>query len=315
MARQHRLQAPNCFYHITSRGDDRKKIFSNETDFRKFLAYLKKAKEKFNFYLYAYCLLDNHYHLLLETGQANLSQIMQYLNTAYTIYYNTKHKRHGHLFQGRFKSILIEADSYFVELTRYIHLNPVKAKMTDSAEEYPWSSYKTYLSKGSGDLINKEKGQELLAMDSSTYRQFIQGGIKDQKDPFKKVYAGCILGGTAFIKDKLKQLQTEVESKDFAHKRAVKNTIDPQRLIAVTADYFKLDAEQMCRSRNRPMTAKRTAIYLLRRKTGLTNTQTGELFDMKPAAISKAAISFELEMKKNKTLVKAVDQITSKVEV
>ena len=124
MARQHRLQAPNCFYHITSRGDDRKKIFLNETDFRKFLAYLKKAKEKFNFYLYAYCLLDNHYHLLLETSQANLSQIMQYLNTAYTIYYNTKHKRHGHLFQGRFKSILIEADSYFAELTRYIHLNP-----------------------------------------------------------------------------------------------------------------------------------------------------------------------------------------------
>lgn len=315
MARPCRLQAENCFYHIISRGDDHKKIFLNETDYRKFLEYLKKAKEKFNFYLYTYCLMGNHYHLLLETSQANLSQIMQYLNTAYTIYYNTKHKRYGHLFQGRFKSILIEADSYFAELTRYIHLNPVKARLVDNAEEYPWSSYKIYLSKGSGDLINKEKGQKLLAMDSSAYRQFIQSGIKDQEDPLMKVYAGCILGSTAFIKDKLKQLQIEVESKDFAYKRAVKNTIDPQRLITVAADYFKLDPEQMRRSRSRPMTAKKIAIYLLRRKTGLTNTQIGELFDMKPAAISKAAISFELEMKKDKALIKAVDRITSKVEV
>ena len=240
---------------------------------------------------------------------------MQYLNTAYTIYYNTKHKRTGHLFQGRFKSILVEADSYFAELIRYIHLNPVRAGITDNVEEYPWSSYKTYLNKESGGLINKEKGQELLAMDSSTYRQFIQGGIKDQKDPFRKVYAGCILGSAIFIKDKLKQLQTEVESKDFAYKRAVKNTIGPQEIITVVADYFKLDPEQMRKGRNRPMTAKRTTIYLLRRKTGLTNAQIGELFDMKPAAISKAAISFELKMKKDIGLMKAVERISSKVEV
>ena len=315
MARQHRLQAPNCFYHITSRGDDRKKIFLNETDYRKFLEYLKKAKEKYSFYLYAYCLMGNHYHLFLEISQVNLSKIMQYLNTAYTVYYNTKHKRLGHLFQGRFKSILVEADSYFAELTRYIHLNPVRAGMADSPEQYLWSSYKAYLSNEPNGLIDREKGKELLAMDSATYRHFILSGIKDQKDPFKKVYAGCILGGAAFIKDTLKQLQAEVESKDFAYKRAVKNTVDPQELIAAVADYFKLDTKQMCQSRSRPMTAKRTAIYLLRRKTGLTNAQIGELFDMKSAAVSKAAISFELEMKKERALIKAVEQISSKVEV
>lgn len=98
-------------------------------------------------------------------------------------------------------------------------------------------------------------------MDSSAYRQFIQGGIRDQQDPFKKVYAGCILGDAVFIKDKLKQLQAEVESKDFAYKRAVKNTIGPQEIIAAVASYFKLDPGQMCSSRSRPMTAKRTAIY------------------------------------------------------
>ena len=160
-----------------------------------------------------------------------------------------------------------------------------------------------------------EKGKELLAMDSAAYRHFILSGIKDKKDPFKKVYAGCILGGAVFIKDTLKQLQAEVESKDFAYKRAVKNTVNPQGLIAAVSDYFKLDTEQMCQSRSQPMTAKRTAIYLLRRKTGLTNAQIGELFDMKSAAVSKAAISFELEMKKERALIKAVEQISSKVEV
>ena len=109
-------------YHITSRGDDRKKIFINETDHQKFLAYLQIAQEKFKFYMYAYCLMGNHYHLLFETTQANLSRIMQSLNTAYTVYYNVKRKRSGHLFQGRYKSILVDKDNYLLELTRYIHL-------------------------------------------------------------------------------------------------------------------------------------------------------------------------------------------------
>jgi REP element-mobilizing transposase RayT len=140
MARPYRLQAENCLYHITSRGDDRKKIFLSETDFEKFLEYIKVAKDKFKFYLYAYCLMNNHYHLLIETTQSNLSRIMQYINTSYTIYYNGKRKRSGHLFQGRFKSIIVEADSYFTELTRYIHLNPVRAKIVDSPGIYRFSS-------------------------------------------------------------------------------------------------------------------------------------------------------------------------------
>jgi len=315
MARPHRLQAEGCFYHITSRGNDRKKIFLSGTDFKKFLGYLKFAKEKFNFYLYAYCLMGNHYHLLLETTQANLSRIMQYLNTSYSIYYNVKRKRCGHLFQGRFKSILIEADSYFAELTRYIHLNPVRAKLTDSPEKYHWSSYNAYLHSKPDTLIDKDKVKNLLPMEPSQYRHFVMEGLKENQDIFKNVYAGFILGRVKFVKDKLKQLQSDIELKDFAHKRATKNIIDPHEVIKAVADFFKLNPQYLRKSNKRPMTAKKTALYLLRRKTGLTNAQIGKLFDMKLAAVSKAALSFERRMAGNKSLIKAVNRITSKIEV
>lgn len=145
MARPYRLQIEDGFYHVTSRGDDRKPVFKSEYDYRKFLEYLITAKEKFKFYVHAYCLMTNHYHLFLETTQANLSKIMQYINTAYTIYYNIKRKRVGHLFQGRYKSILVQADAYYSELTRYIHLNPVRAKIIDNPQKYLWSSYNSYI--------------------------------------------------------------------------------------------------------------------------------------------------------------------------
>lgn len=315
MARPCRLQAENCLYHITSRGDDRKKIFVNDRDYQKFLEYLKSAKDRFRFYLYAYCLMGNHYHLLLEITSPNLSRIMQYLNTAYTVYYNTKRKRFGHLFQGRFKSFLVEADSYFAELTRYIHLNPVRAKIVDSPEEYRWSSYNAYLNNKPSDFIDKDRIRNLLSVDIPEYRQFVLDGILGAQDPLKGAYAGFILGRAEFIKDKLVQLRAEVESKDFAHKRAIRNIIDPGGVINLVADYFKLDPQEMRQSNKRPMIAKKMAIYLLRQNTGLTNSGIGKLFGMKSAAASKAALSFERKMENDADLRDMVKQITSKVEV
>lgn len=314
MARPYRLQAQDCFYHITSRGNDRKKIFLNETDYGKFLEYLKTAKERFKFYLHAYCLMGNHYHLFLETTQPNLSRIMQNLNTAYTVYYNVKRRRSGHLFQGRFKSILVEQDAYFAELTRYIHLNPVRAKMVTNPAEYRWSSYNAYIYSKDDSFIDMGRVKQFLSMELEQYRGFVEGA-KDCPDPLKNVYAGFILGGVSFIKDKLTQLKDEVESKDFAHKRAVKNITEPKEVINAVAVCFKLDPEQICKSNKRPMTAKKAALYLLRRKTGLTNAQIGELFGMKLAAVSKAALSFERQMIEDKSLKKMIEQISSKVEV
>ena len=117
---------------MISRGNERKAVFRSKRDQEKFLGYLETATERYGAVIHAYCLMDNHYHLLLETPAANLSQIMRHINGAYTTYFNVKRARSGHLFQGRFKAILAEKDEYAKELSRYIHLNPVRAKMVEA---------------------------------------------------------------------------------------------------------------------------------------------------------------------------------------
>jgi putative transposase len=144
MARPLRIEYPGAFYHVTSRGNERKDIFKSNTDREMFLSYLASAQEKYEAVVHAYCLMSNHYHLMIETPLGNLSQIMKYINSAYTNFFNIKRKRTGHLLQGRYKAILVEADAYAAELSRYIHLNPVRAGMVRSPEEYRWSSYGYY---------------------------------------------------------------------------------------------------------------------------------------------------------------------------
>lgn len=314
MARPYRLQGEGLLYHITSRGDDRKKIFISEYDFNKFLEYLNQARDKYKFYLYAYCLMSNHYHLLLETTQPNLSKIMQYINTAYTIYYNKKHNKCGHLFQGRYKSVLVQADIYFKELTRYIHLNPVRAKMVDVPDKYRWSSYSDYI-KDKSNIINIPELKVLLDIDMHKYSSFVSAAIDKQIDPFKNTYAGFLLGGKDFIKEQLSELATQSAYKDFAYKRIACNQTDPNDIINLTAKYFKQDPNDLKSSTKRPMIGKKAAIYIIRTKTVLTNNQIGELFNMKFSAVSKAAIDFKRQIDKDNKLANIVKEITSKVEV
>ena len=145
MARPLRIQFPGAFYHVTARGNEQKNIFRSNRDREKFLSYLESAVDRYGVVIHAYCLMDNHYHALIETPKGNLSQIMRHINGAYTTYFNTKRRRAGHLFQGRFKAILVDRDEYATTLSRYIHLNPVRAGMVALPEEYPWSSYHYYV--------------------------------------------------------------------------------------------------------------------------------------------------------------------------
>ncbi len=140
MARPLRIAYPGAFYHLTSRGNERRPIFREDADRQHFLRILANTIERFSWLCYSYCLMDNHFHLLVETLQANVSVGMKYLNGVYTQYFNWKYKRVGHLFQGRFKGILVEKEAYFLELCRYIILNPVRARVCVDPADYPWSS-------------------------------------------------------------------------------------------------------------------------------------------------------------------------------
>jgi len=147
MTRSLCIEYPGAYYHITSRGNERKNIFFNNGERKSFLSYLKSGHLRYSAIIHAFCLMNNHYHLFMETPLGNLSQIMRHINGAYTNYFNTKHSRRGHLFQGRYKAILVEADSYAGELSRYIHLNPVRAGIVPLTEKFSWSSYQYYIEK------------------------------------------------------------------------------------------------------------------------------------------------------------------------
>ena len=141
MARPLRLEFTGALYHVTSRGDGRDDIYLSDDDRFAWLDTFAHVCKRFNWVCHAYCLMTNHYHLLIETPDANLSNGMRQLNGVYTQNFNRAHQRVGHVFQGRFKAILVEKDSYLLELARYVVLNPLRAKMVRRIEQWPWSSF------------------------------------------------------------------------------------------------------------------------------------------------------------------------------
>lgn len=145
MARPLRLELAGGLYHVTSRGDRRENIYENDEDREKWLDDLGNTCRRFNWRCHAYCLMDNHYHIVIETAEANLSKGMRQLNGVYTQFYNRQHGRVGHVFQGRYKGILVERDEYLLELARYVVLNPIRASMVKNIKDWKWSSYNTMI--------------------------------------------------------------------------------------------------------------------------------------------------------------------------
>ena len=144
MARPLRIEYPGAHYHVMSRGNERRPIVRDDADREKRLDWLRRTVETYGWRLHAFVLMNNHDHLFLETPQANLSAGMQYLNGSYTSYFNRRYRRAGHLFQGRYQAQLVEEEGYYLEVSRYIHLNPVRAGCVERAERYLWSSYPGY---------------------------------------------------------------------------------------------------------------------------------------------------------------------------
>ena len=312
MSRPYRLQGENCFYHITSRGNGRQKIFISDYDYRQFMHYLLQGKEKYNFYLYAFVLMGNHYHLLLETTQPNLARIMHYINSAYTTYYNLKRNKYGHLFQGRYKSILVDKDSYLLELTRYIHLNPVRAKLVTKPESYKWSSYQGYLNKAGDGYIDKKQVKKDIPLSSEHYKQFVLEGITGTRNPLKDVYAGFILGKTIFIKEKLEHLKQTVESKDFSFKGELTNPMGVSEIMESITKKYGIDMVDLRKLKHHPSKEKNVAIYLLKRYSNLSNAEIGKHFRLSYSSVSKAAGSLEKQMYEDKVLQKEINGIISR---
>ena len=205
MARPIRLEFKGAVYHITARGNKRRDIFSDDTDRRKFLEVLRENVGRHGIKLTAFVLMGNHYHLLCETPNGNLTEFMHNVQSHYTNYYNRKHDRAGHKFQGRYKAVLVDRDSYLVELGRYIHLNPVRAGFVKTPREWEWSSYRDYIGpRGSREWI--DAGETLRRFGKNraaavkNYRKMVESGMDDKNDsPLDAVTAQVALGGEEFI--------------------------------------------------------------------------------------------------------------------
>ena len=204
MARPLRIQYEGAFYHITARGNEKKDIFTNDADRNKFIKILESVAEKYRWIVHAYCLMSNHYHLVVETPLKNLSAGMRQLNGVYTQSFNKKHGRIGHLFQGRFKAYLIEKENYLLEVCRYIVLNPVRAGIVHDPLEWEYSSYrKTFGDRKRykylyPDLILSFFSNS-LADAQKKYIKFVKEGI-GKESPFEEAHGGFILGGERFVK-------------------------------------------------------------------------------------------------------------------
>ncbi|MEA1934791.1 MAG: transposase [Thermodesulfobacteriota bacterium] len=207
MARPLRIEYSGAVYHVTSRGNARERIFVNDADRQVFLEIMATVIKKYNWLCHSYCLMDNHYHVLLETSAPNLSLGMRQLNGMYTQRFNRQHDRVGHVFQGRYKAILVEKNEHLLELCRYIILNPVRAGMESEPKKWVWSSYQA--------TAYSVKVPEFLTVDwilgqfartknkaRKGYRKFVADGIANPKEsPWKKLVGQIVLGGSDFVAD------------------------------------------------------------------------------------------------------------------
>jgi REP element-mobilizing transposase RayT len=207
MARPLRLEFEGAVYHLTSRGNARKDIFNDDADREAFLEILGKVVNRFNWLCHAYCLMNNHYHLVIETPEANLSRGMRQLNGVYTQFYNRRHQSVGHVFQGRYKAILIQKESHLFEVCRYVVLNPVGAGVVGRVEQWKWSSYGATAGIRQGprwltvDWILSQFGKKrYLAF--RHYRRFVREGI-GRPSIWEGIQAQVILGEEEFV-EKLK---------------------------------------------------------------------------------------------------------------
>ncbi len=306
MGRALRITYSGAHYHVTSRGNEQKNIFKSHRDREQFLSYLESSVMRYSAKIHAYCLMTNHYHLLLETPDGNLPEIMRHINGAYTNYFNTKRKRAGHLFQGRYKAILIEADGYLTELSSYIHLNPVRAGVTEKPEDHTWSSYQDFIGlRPAPSWLCTGMVMEHFS-DSQSYRQFVEGRLGNgHESPFQGTIAATLLGSESFVQGIMtthldgKQIERDVPAiRELSKTRKIEMILENVRGIAGDA---KLE--------------HKISIYLAHRHSGAKLKELGVYFGKKDTAIAQTTKRLADEMVSDKKLKKLVYSLGIKLKL
>ena len=251
MSRPLRIEYPGAVYHVTSRGNEKKPVFKDDHDREVFLNTLQHVNKRYNWICHAYCLMTNHYHLLIETPEGNLSLGMRQLNGVYTQLFNKYHGRNGHLFQGRYKAILIQKDSHLLEVCRYVVLNPVRARMVEGPELWKWSSYlatagqaKSHPCLTTDWVLGQFSGKRGKA--ESEYRQFIRWGI-GEKTIWTAVRGQALLGDDDFVETLVDHLRRHQDIPEIPRSQRYSTRPALSKLLpeSINADQRKLKKKLM----------------------------------------------------------------------
>jgi REP element-mobilizing transposase RayT len=318
MGRAWRIEYEGALYHILSRGNEQKDIFYDDQDRLLFLKTIGEMYERFEIDVFAYMLMGNHYHLLLKTNRANLSKSMQWLGLTYTRRFNLRHFRSGHLFQGRFKSIIVQNDAYLMRLSCYIHRNPLRSGIVERLADYRWSSYKAYAygDKSPEWLITEPIFSQFRGKDKhKAYREKVQSYAKEEKKLWEDLRHGMIIGSKKFV-DKIRSAYLpEKLHKEIPQQRDLaKKGIDPAAKLKDAARMLDCDLDHFRRA---PRITKadrddRDLLVLSVWKTGvLTNDKIGRLFGMTYSSVSHIVRSIRLRMEQDHSLKKRFDHIYS----
>lgn len=283
MPRPLRISYPGAWYHVMNRGLGYKNIYDNDEHRNIFLDLLSETWNQFGLEIHGYCLMDNHYHLLVHTPHGNLSRAMRHINGIYTQHYNRSKKIDGPLFRGRYKAILIEGDNYLLQVSRYIHLNPFEANITKNLELYHWSSYKNYISlEACPNWLKTEKILSIISNRKSVnkYRNFVMDGIDEEIRAFySKKNIPIYLGKSENKRKRLKDLspkQIQASITDYRRLEALPTLND---VIKYCSQYFGYDIKEFSRiHRGRNNIARHLVMYVCRNWTQATLAEIAKMF-------------------------------------
>ena len=325
MARKLRIEYEGAIYHVTCRmlGDARSKLFIDPSDRARFLDSLAERVKQHNIRLYMYVLMNNHFHLVFETPEGNCSKFMHALSTSYTVYYNLRHNRHGHLFDGRYKSKLVDGDEYLLALSRYVHLNPVKVKKMRNKpleerlsylQHYMWSSYAGYIDK-SKQQSYVEYAPVLSEMSGKrrewrkNYKEFVDSGAAEDDLEFKKILKDshkCIgdKGFTDWVDKLYQELVDSVGESEDVSFRHISKTLDSGVVLGVLSEQLNVGVEEFSKRQRGSYIRALAASYMIR-YSGKSQREVAVLLGIgSGSAVSKQLAQYRELLIKDKQLIK-----------
>ena len=320
MSRPLRIQYPDAWYHVMNRARRGQALFPDKADLETFLDILKETASMFNLNVSAFCLMPNHYHLLVQTPDANLARCMRHINGVYTQRYNIRNNCDGTLFRGRYKSILVEADSYLLELVRYIHRSPLRAGMARKVNRYTWSSHRGYLSDAQKwEWLHKDFVLGMLAkykaVQKRKYRQFVEMADSEELiSAFEKRNLPSMLGGKKFIARVKERFFNGTIDRDAPQSKTL--APDRQAIIKAVCEFYGVTEKNLAVLRrgieNEP---RDVAIYLLRTVRGDPLMRIGHEFGMTQySSVSSAVGRIKEKRKSNRPFVKKLNTLMESIK-